>query len=462
MSESFWQKPNESLSLPKGTIYAQTFSPLWSHTLDEIRVYIKHTKYPAKVKVSVKFLDLDGTPAGLDLSNFIFSWEHIPYGAFTSVRQPKMPPIYLVHGINYAFLIETLDCSPMYKPSTLYQPAPSGYPRGKLIVSTDGGHTWDTTDLGDLLFSEFGDPPRTPVPYSPPFDHWGITDYASIDYNTNSCIRFASSSPTTATLMLAVEKPQPIEIGITTRGVTTMCLDHYTFKAARAYHQLEKNDSIYHTFFVTKLKAAEKYWFAFIADANFSPTLSVSPIFEKIHPGGPSFTTIRRPDAPGDECSPDLDGNGKPCPLHYQTVNEASPDDEASELKGATPHSEWGYDLYNIPDLAPPSRPIKEVHITARVKREGYYTGVAIVRFHIKTHGSEHTKTITTDIPRHYVNAHWHLKLNPDTGLAWTYQEVIDLQIGIGLRKMSAVGSSATGYCTQLFCKIIHDCSAYE
>ncbi|GAH42130.1 unnamed protein product, partial [marine sediment metagenome] len=119
-----------------------------------------------------------------------------------------------------------------------------------------------------------------------------------------------------------------------------MCLAHYTFMVARTYPQLEKNESLYHTFFVTKLKEGEKYWFAFGADANFSPSPSVSPIFEKTHPGGSPFTTIRRPDAPGDLC--DLPSQvGEPCPDHYLNVDEATSDEYDTSVINNNPRTTW-------------------------------------------------------------------------------------------------------------------------
>lgn len=462
MSESFWQKPNESLTLPEGTIYAQTFSPLWSHSLDEIRVYVRHTDYPTRVKVSIQYLNPAGEPDGVDLSATTIAWEHIPWGAYTNVHQEKMPPIRLVKGIDYAFLIETLDCEPIAKPSTLYQPAPSGYPRGKLIKSTDGGDTWDTTDLGDLLFSEFGDPPLKPCPYTPPFDHWSVTDLGRIDYSTASCIRMATSSPTTATLMLATEKPQPIEEGRTTRGVVTFCLDHYTFKVARTYDQLEKNESIYHTFHVTKLKTGEKYWYVFIADANFSATPSVSPIFEVTHPGGSSFTTIRRPDAPGDFCLIDWQA-GDPCPDHYLNVDEASSDGDDTFV--STRYSDlWKRDLYHIPslDVSHAVAPFKELQITARWRRQGGMAYVHIAKIGIKVNGVEWWTPAYNDIGTNYENEHLHLTENPITGLPWTYAELTAVQIGVSLRHYSGVGWGSHCRVTQLYSKVIHDCSAYE
>lgn len=462
MSESFWQEPYETLELPKGTIFAQTFSPLWSHSVDYIRFFLKELDWPGETKLSIQYLKPDGTPTGIDLTTFNWWWKGKPWSWGYATRNCHVDPVRLVVGINYALLIETLDYSMPHIPTTRYQPPPSGYPRGKLIKSEDGGDTWDTTDLGDILFSEFGYPPLQPTPYNPPFDHWAITDYLACDYKTSSCIRMASSTPTKATIMIAVEKPKPIEEGVTVRGVTTMCLDHYTFKVDRSYPQLEKNESIYHTFNVRKLKKGEKYWFAFVADANFSPTLSASPIFEKVHPEAPPFTTIRRPDAPGDRCHNELTGNGLPCPDHYLTVNEATPDEEVSQLIGNTINNWYRYDLYNIPDLPANSRPIEQVHITARLRRGGGYAYVHLAKVGIKVNGVEWWTPSINYIPATYENFHFHLYENPVTGLPWTPQEANDLQIGISLRRYRTVGWSSYGFCTQLYCKIIHDCSAYE
>lgn len=462
MSESFWQEPYSDLILPQGTIYAQTFTPLWSHTLERIRVYLRTSKYPTKYKVSIQYLDPSQIPTGVDLSAITITDEHKPYGAYTNTRQRKMPEVRIVKGINYAFLIETLDCWPANPPKTRYQPPPTTYTRGKLIKSVDGGLTWDLTDLGDLLFSEFGDPPLKPTPYVPPFDHWSIDDYGACDYNTSSCIRIATTSPAQLTILIAVRTPTRIDTRRIIRGVTTPCLDHYTFKVDRSYKQLEKNDSIYHTFHVKSLKKGRPYWFAFAATADFWPTPSTGPIFHKVHPGGPPFTTIRRPDAPGDLCTIPRE-NGEPCPDHYLNIDEATPDEDATCVINGTYSSSLKSDLYNIPNLDPlDTAPIEQVHLTIRIRASQVYHLGAVAYLLIKTHGVIYESPQIRPVPATYENFHWHVYLNPFTSLAWTPQEINDLQIGVKLNRRRGVGWGIVSYCTQVYCKIIHDCSAYE
>ncbi|GAI47175.1 unnamed protein product, partial [marine sediment metagenome] len=155
------------------------------------------------------------------------------------------------------------------------------------------------------------------------------------------------------------------------RGVKTRCLQYYSFNSWRYYLQMEKGDSIYHTFHIKGLKEGQRYWIVNTAESDANPSLSISPILTRVHPGGPPFTTIRRPDAPGLVCSPSIDGNGLPCPDHYQTINEATPDEEESQLYTTGIGTTWRTDLYHIPDYAMEKRPIDQVHIVGRFKNIG-------------------------------------------------------------------------------------------
>lgn len=462
MGEVFWSEPNQPLSLPKDTVYAQTFSPLWSHTVNDIRVFIKYVDYPTSIKVAIQYLKPDGTPTGVDLTSYTFYWEHIPYGWYTNVRQRSVPPIRLIKGINYAFLIWRVSGSMTIHSHTLYQPPPSGYARGKLIKSTDGGTTWDTTDLGDMLFGEFGDPPRAPSIYDPPLDHYAIITTTQRNYRSNACFRVSTTEPATLRCLVSEEEPTRIELPRIRRGMAIVCLDHYVFKNYRVYEQLEKDDSMYHTFFLTRLKKDEKYWLAFQAEVNFETATSQGPIFERTHPEAPSFTKTLRPDAPGDECTIKY-GVPNPCPDHYLNIKEATPDGDASNVNSlwstTTPYYR---DLYKIPDLPPDDLPIKQVHLTIRIRRQGGYGYIHLARFAIKTNSTLWYSDSWGGIPTEYTNYHLHLYNNPVTGMPWTPAEVNSLQIGLGIRAYWGVGWMSYCLCTQLYCKMIHDCSKYQ
>jgi len=326
----------------------------------------------------------------------------------------------------------------------------------------DGGATWDTSDHGDLLFGEFGDPPRPPSVYDPPIDHYAIISTAQHNYNTNACLRLATSEPATLRCLVSDEEPVRIDLPRITRGTAIVCVDHFVFKNARPYDQLEKDDSLYHTFFLTKLKAGKKYWFAFQAEVNFDTATSQGPFFERTHPEAPSFTKTLRPNAPGDLCRIWREV-GAPCPNHYLNIDEATPDEDATYIYNAYVVTNWREDLYNIPDLPPDDTgPFEKVTIHARLKqiRGMPYTGEA--RIILKTHGTIYRSSLIKPLPTWWVNKSWTINLNPFTNEPWTRQEINDLQIGIRLRAYWGVGWQSWAACTQLYCKIYHDCSKYQ
>lgn len=462
MGEVYW--PKDAISLPLGLneVYAQTFTPLWSHDLQEIRIFIKFIDWPTKIGVAIQYLKPDGTPTGIDLISHIFEWEHMPYGAYTSTRQRKVDPIRIVKGINYAFLIWRIEGKLPSATSTLYIPAPSLYPRGKLIKSSDGGSTWDTTDLGDMLFGEFGNPPVQPTPYDPPPDHWAVTSIDRRDYNTNACIRVTSSVPCTMQILVSDTRVEPIHAWKIQRGTSIKCLGYHRLKSYRLYEQKENCDSIYHTFFIGGLKKYQKYWFCFTAKTDFNPTYSIAPVFAVTHPGGPTFTTILRPNAPGDRTQLALFGSA-PCPDNYCYVKEATPDEWNSCVFNQWPYTKWWRDLYHIPNLdLSHIRPIDQVHLTGRFSFRGAPASASRARLLIKTHGNQYASDTFSPLPPTFENRHWHIYTNPFTNLAWTYEEVNDLQIGVMLYCYDSMGRVTMSFCTQLYCKIYHLCEAYN
>jgi len=140
-------------------------------------------------------------------------------------------------------------------------------------------------------------------------------------------------------------------------------------------------------------------------------------------------------------------------------INEASYDEETSEIWSAAPHKGFvKVDLYHIDPMTGPEQPIGEVHLVVRVKYSGNRKRYAGYGFRIKTHGVIYGGTTYGDLELYYENRHWHIKTNPFTGKAWTYAEINDLQIGVGLRHNSSIGWSVNVYCTQVYCSIEHSC----
>lgn len=462
MGEVVWGITTSEIQLIPGRILSQSFSPLWSHTLETLRWRLRSAPTPAVYRVSIQYLKPDGTPTGVDLVTIEHSCSWALDGWALRMCQEKVPPIPLVMGIEYAFVIQLLwGIAPTF-PWTSICPIPGYYTRGHLIRSNDYGSTWDMTDIGNLHFAEFGDPPIHESPYRAPAENYAITWLGQIDYNTNVCFRIATTNPVTLRCFFTDEEPTLIEKLKSRRGSEILCFDHYRFISKRTYVQKEKDDSIYHTFFLDKLKTGQKYWLCFDAKVNFNQAPSSAPIFARVHPEAPPFTTMRRPDAPGDLCTINQQV-GDPCPNHYLNINEASPDEDTTciwALLGGT--TGWRKDLYKIPDLIANDRPIRQVHITARCRRYGGMYYAAKFKMIGKTNGVIFESGIINCPDWQYNNFHMHYYDNPVTGLPWTFEEVNNLQIGVNLKWYWGVGWVTTVRCTQVYCKIYHACEAYQ
>lgn len=183
-------------------------------------------------------------------------------------------------------------------------------------------------------------------------------------------------------------------------------------------------------------------------DPIVSLSLSVGPIFEQHLDAITSQDVILRPNAPGDQCSMYITGNGLDCPDHWQTVAVPPPDMDIKYLIGNTINKWWGYDLYNLPSY--PMAPIEKVTIVSRFKATGGYAYVRVNAHHIKTHGTPYITTLRDVFAdwryysKEYIN-------NPYTGEPWTQEEIDDLQIGVGLRHTWGVGWARTGSCSEVY-----------
>lgn len=462
MSEVYWSDSDLTLSLRTNRLYAQTFSPFLTHIVDTLRIKLRYVDSHIIVKASIQYLTPAGWPTGADLTSYTFEWWHEPWGRYTNIRQKKIPPFRLVAGVNYALVLQAIYYTPPRYPSFWYEPPPTTYPRGWLIKSEDDGLTWDTTNLGCMLFGEFGDPPVKPVPYEPPITHWAVTQAWKNDFTSTACIRVATTEPATLRAYVTKVPPVPREAPVPRRGGSVICLTNYTFKDWLAYDQKEKDDSLYHTFYLSFLKKNQRYWVTFIATSARLSTVSAGPIFAFIHPDAPPFTTIRRPIAPGHHCHiPYQTGPG--CPFHYRNVDDTVPDEDATAIWNGDPWT--GYylmDTYKIDPLSSPGLPIDELHLTTRVRRQGGYAYASGAKILLRIAGYDFYGPTWSGLSDSWQNRHWHVPLNPYTGLPWVSADFDNLEIGIALLYYRGVGWGTQTHCTQLYCRIIHKCSAYQ
>ncbi|MFB0559415.1 MAG: hypothetical protein ACETVS_02655 [Dehalococcoidales bacterium] len=158
-------------------------------------------------------------------------------------------------------------------------------------------------------------------------------------------------------------------------------------------------------------------------------------------------TEIFRPNAAGDETlilvQEPISGE------HWDKVAEETPDGDSTYV--GTDSNAWQEDLYNITNHSTQTAagPINyvEVYMVCRVTANATQTNAYI---HIKTNGVEYNvaeATLTTSWDTYsYL---W--DKNPQTGQAWTWDEIDALQIGVGLRRPD-VDESAL--CTQVYAEV--------
>jgi hypothetical protein len=129
----------------------------------------------------------------------------------------------------------------------------------------------------------------------------------------------------------------------------------------------------------------------------------------------------------------ELSGSG--CPTDWQCVDDVISDGDASYVE--CPTTAYSFDLYGTEDSADTTCGIVSVtvHISARRFVKDAY-GKAVIR----------TNGALFEGPEEYLNDDYSEFIvqwmnNPGTGSSWTWQEITDIEIGVGLRSTKATHS---------------------
>ncbi len=193
-----------------------------------------------------------------------------------------------------------------------------------------------------------------------------------------------------------------------------------------------------------------------------STEVRTTQVYVEVH-YRPNTVVVLRPNAAGDVCGIPFEV-GAACPDHYQNVDEVTPDDDTTFVKGTT----WAgggapataADLYNIENPAISTGIITNVAVYARFKDNAddqYREGRSYI--FTKTGGSEHRSSKTqlgvwSDFHVDYAN-------NPTTSSAWTWSEITALQIGANLfnpQRGSGIDFlDKFTFCTQMWIEITRD-----
>ncbi len=135
---------------------------------------------------------------------------------------------------------------------------------------------------------------------------------------------------------------------------------------------------------------------------------------------------------------------------HWDKVSEESPDGDSTYV--ATDSSAWQEDLYNTDNhstqTAAGTINYVKVYIEARSTTDNVTQSSA--RIYIKTNGIKYSGTEET-LSSNYDTYSYQWDNNPQTVSAWTWDEVDDLQIGVGLRTPNVDEDTR---CTQVYAEV--------
>ncbi len=169
-------------------------------------------------------------------------------------------------------------------------------------------------------------------------------------------------------------------------------------------------------------------------------------------------TETLRPNAYGDETNLDYyDGS-----LHdadqdynYLQVDEETPDEGSTRVQSKTSDNNWYRDLYNIENHSVGSGTINKITVYARCRNSQETPDQASLKIVAKsgsTIDESSEKTIDhAGYPYSNYSEEW--ATNPDTGSAWTWSEIDDLQIGVNMRRSDSSNPYYTA-CTQVYVEV--------
>ena len=451
MSETYLVTGNTLLKISPGQWAAQSLFPLETHTLEYLDLQLLFWARPDRHLYEIYITDLYGYPTGSPISTGYY-YEPSTYPRIIPRRcRFKMTPVMLYAGVQYAIVIRVNPIEPAFTIFWQYQADTGDYPRGRRLFSTDNGVTWTPYSNDDHIFGEFGNPPLPKPEPSPPIDNFALPDIFYTHWDIGLTICIPTSVPCHLICYYTDKKPLKHHTTAIVRGLKVPWDTYFCFVAWQQVEQEEEGDTLYHTFPIPTWLEGQTKWFTFKGEVDSIQSPSVGPIFSHCHPGGLPKEIIIRPNAPGDLCSRYLDGTGLPCPDHWQTVATPPPAQDDFYLIGNTINKWWGYDSYNIPDLA-----LGKINKITHVMRAKAIGGYAYARVNAHLIRLNSTSVITTrrDIfPDWRYYDHDYL-LNPLTSAPWTESDIDDLQIGVGLRHTWSVGWARTGFCSEVYLKV--------
>ena len=138
--------------------------------------------------------------------------------------------------------------------------------------------------------------------------------------------------------------------------------------------------------------------------------------------------------------------------VHWDKVDEETADGDSTYVY--TPSLGWEEDLYNITDHSTQTAGgdinYVEVYMVCRAT-DNFTQESAYV--HIKTNGVEYNGS-SENLTTSYATYSYQWDTNPSTNTTWTWNEIDNLQIGIGMRE---AGVGIESLCTQVYAEVSFD-----
>ncbi len=134
---------------------AQTFTPLFSHTITSVKLLLYRVGSPGTITVSITATDSNGHPTGADLCSGTTDGDTLDTVSPYTKREITLGAgTFLSAGVKYAIVVKST--APTSANRLLWRTNSTGnYTGGNPEGTTNGGTSW-TTYAGDNMFEEWG------------------------------------------------------------------------------------------------------------------------------------------------------------------------------------------------------------------------------------------------------------------------------------------------------------------